>query len=810
MANNVKLTEQETINSDHYKTLFKQIIKHWHWFVISLIVFISLAYLKIKSSTPQYSNDLIMLLTAQKQGGQENYKDLMQFEKFDVQSNIEDELSVINSYPVINKTLKELNLSVSYYSKTGLITRELYQESPFTVMIDPEYSQPVGLMFEIEILSNERFKISTNSDKKIDLLNYSKNEITKTIKGLKLSKEFNFGDEIQLNDIKFKVLLNGVYNHESVGDSKLFFKFNDLEQLTYTYQKSLKIKRESLQSSIVTLTFTEGNPALVTVFLNKLANVYLDRNLDKKNQIANKTIKFIEGQISEVADSLGYTSNQLKDYRTKNSVMDIKDLSQRVNTQLRDLENQKAVLMVKKKYYDYIKEYFEANKELTDLLAPSALGVEDPQLTSLITQLTTANSERARLIDNKSFKNPQIPILNAQINNLKKTIVENINYIVNTSNITIVDINSRIEKLNQEVNNLPSIENKLIGIQRDFSLNDAIYTFLLTKRSEAQIARASNSSDYEIVAPANLGSANQVSPNGKMILLVAIFIGLLTPVGLVYLRISFDDSIKERRDIDKVTHFPHLGSIAKNDMSTQLPIFDYPKSLISESFRSVRTSLQFFHKGQPKQKILVTSAMSGDGKTFISMNLASAYSYYGKKTLLIEFDLRNPKINEYMGLDPAKGLSSFLINDARLEEIIQKTSIKNLDVITAGVIPPNPAELIASDNTKNMIEILQSIYDYIIIDSPPIGAVTDSYLLMEHSDANIFVVRLSHTNKKLFTSIMKDLEHKEISNITVLINDDEEKTQSSYYDNSGNKLSYIRKKLNTFKSLVKPASRRAI
>ena len=245
-------------------------------------------------------------------------------------------------------------------------------------------------------------------------------------------------------------------------------------------------------------------------------------------------------------------------------------------------------------------------------------------------------------------------------------------------------------------------------------------------------------------------------------------------------------------------------------MSTQLPIFDYPKSLISESFRSVRTSLQFFHKGQPKQKILVTSAMSGDGKTFISMNLASAYSYYGKKTLLIEFDLRNPKINEYMGLDPAKGLSSFLINDARLEEIIQKTSIKNLDVITAGVIPPNPAELIASDNTKNMIEILQSIYDYIIIDSPPIGAVTDSYLLMEHSDANIFVVRLSHTNKKLFTSIMKDLEHKEISNITVLINDDEEKTQSSYYDNSGNKLSYIRKKLNTFKSLVKPASRRAI
>jgi capsular exopolysaccharide synthesis family protein len=240
-----------------------------------------------------------------------------------------------------------------------------------------------------------------------------------------------------------------------------------------------------------------------------------------------------------------------------------------------------------------------------------------------------------------------------------------------------------------------------------------------------------------------------------------------------------------------------------------LPILDFPKSLISESFRSARTSLQFFHKGQPKQKILITSSMSGDGKTFISMNMAAAYSNYGKKTLLIEFDLRNPKIADYMGLDRIKGLTSYLINNARLEEIIQKTSIKNLDVIPAGEIPPNPVELIASDNTKNMIDILQSIYDYIIIDTPPLGLVTDSYLMMEHSDANIFVVRLNHTNKHLFSSLTKNLQQKEIANVAILVNNDENKTQSSYYDDSISKMSYFQRKLYTFKKLVRPVAKKA-
>ncbi|MDF1548984.1 MAG: polysaccharide biosynthesis tyrosine autokinase [Bacteroidales bacterium] len=806
MVKNPKSIEQETSAIDQYKTYFKLFIKNWHWIGLSLLISLMIGFLFTKSTTPQYKNSLTMLLSEKKRDNR-NSGDLMQFGMFDVQGNIEDELGVISSFPLVNKTLKELNLIVSYYSKTGFITSELYKDSPFTVMIEHGYSQPVEVMFELEIVSSDRFRISAKSEDKINLINYAKNERTGILETIDFNQEFGFGDEIQISNTKFKILLNGNYNSEVFENKKLFFKFNDLDYLTLVYQRSLKVERTSLQSALVTLEFKGGNSVLVSDFLNNLAVVYLDRNLEKKNQIANRTIQFIEGQISEVADSLGYTSDKLKNFRAKNNVMNIDYLSQSVNEQMLVLENQKAILMVKSKYYDYIKEYFENNKELTDLLAPSAMGVEDPQLTSLINQLTTANAERSLYLDGKSFKNPNLPNLNAKINNLKKTILENIDYIVNTSNITINDIDNRIAKLNREVYNLPSIEKELQIIQRDFSLNDAIYTFLLTKRSESQIARASNSPDYEIIVPSNRISAIKVAPNKKIILLAALFLGLMIPIGVIVISFNFNDSIFDKREVEKLSNFPIIGTIARNDKRSMLPILDAPKSMIAESFRSVRTSLQFFQKGLPKQKILVTSSMSGEGKTFIALNLAAAFSYYGKKTLLLEFDLRNPKIAEYMSLDGIKGLSSYLINDARLEDIIQKSHMKNLDIIPAGEVPPNPVELIASDNTQNLIEILQSIYEYIVIDSPPIGMVTDSYLIMDYSDANIFTVRLKYSDKKLFTSLLKDLEQKEIPNLGILINDDEEKTNSIYYDEEGGKVSYFMKKFNTFKTLIKSKKR---
>ncbi|MEN8121996.1 MAG: polysaccharide biosynthesis tyrosine autokinase [Bacteroidota bacterium] len=798
---NPKAFEQES-NIDFYKSIVKKLIKKWYYFVISLALTLSAGVYIQKSSPPVYRNNLAMLLAEERGNRNQNAGELMQFEMFDTQSTIDDEIGKIRSFPIINKTIRQLDLAVSYYIGKGLIMNDIYKNSPFIVLADPEISQPVDLYFSVEVISKNKFRIKAKSKEEVYLYNMANNKITGVLDRVDFSKEFSLGDEIVLKDSKFKILLTGNFSADRLIDEIYYFKFNNIEQLTYQYQGELSIERTSAQSSLVNLEIRSANSILATDFLNKLTEVYLGKNLEKKNLIAEKTIRFINNQISEIADSLFVTARDLETFRTHNKVMDINFLSQNVYTQMTQLEEQRAELVVKSKYYDYIKVYFENNQDLSDMLAPSSMGVDDPQLVTLINQLTDLNAQRSLYLDNRSVLNPAIPDLNARINNLKRTILENIDYIVNTSTITLNDIDYRIAKLNSQISRLPTTEKELINIRRKFDINDAIYTFLLEKRSEAEIARASNSPDYEVIDPAKLSSVKQVAPKSQMIYFSSFFLGLMIPIGLVFLLAAVNETVTDKRDVEKVTNYPLLASIARNDKRSMMPVTDFPKSLISESFRSLRTSLQFFHKNKNKRKFLVTSSVSGDGKTFVAINLAIAYSYFGKRTLLLEFDLRSPKIANYMNINNTRGLSSYLINDAKLEDIIQNTGINNLDIITSGELPPNPVELMASENTKNLMEILQSIYDYIIIDSPPIGIVTDSYLLMSYSDINVFTVRLNHTNKKLFASLMDDIEQKDIKNFGIVINDDEEQMQSSYYDSGDSGKSFIIKKMNTLWKLM--------
>jgi len=799
---NTKSIEQES-NVEFYKKLIKKFIKKWYLFIISLSISMGIGYFIYKSSSPIYRNNLIMLMSNENSNNFQGTGDLMQFEMFDIQNSIDDELGIIRSFPIINKTIRQLDLSVSYYIGDGLIIKDIYKGNPFVVIAEPTISVPVDLLFKVNFISNNKFTLEAKSKDFVYFYNLAENKIKRNIEHVDFSGEYSFGEEISFHKSKFKLLLNGNFNPEDLLDKDLYFKFNNIEQLTYAYQSELAIERVSSQSSLISLEIKTPNPILTTDFLNTLAQVYLEQNLEKKNKIATKTIEFIENQISEVADSLVVTAGNLESFRREHKVMDIDYLSQNVYTQLTQLQIQKSELILKSKYYDYIKEYFENNKDLSDLLAPSSMGVDDPQLVSLINQLTELNAKRSLYLDNKSLKNPEIPDLNAKITNLKRTILENINYIVTTSDITINDIDNRIAQLNKQISTLPTTEKELINIRRKFDLNDAIYTFLLQKRSEAEIARASNSPDYEVIDPAKHSSVRQVSPKKQMIYFSSFFLGLMVPVGFILLISTISENITERNDIEKATDLPILASIAKNDRKSMIPVANYPKSLIAETFRSLRTGLQFFRKDNEKHKFLVTSTFSGEGKTFISINLAVAYSYFGKKTLLLEFDLRNPKIANYMGLNNNLGLSSYLTNDASLDEIIQSSDVKNMDVITSGPLPPNPVELMASENTKSLMEILEAIYDYIIIDSPPIGVVTDSYLLFNYSDINIFTVRLNYTNKKLFTAQMEDIEQKGIQNFAIVVNDDEDLLQSSYYDKGTFEKSFFAKKWITFKKLVK-------
>ncbi|MEZ5194848.1 MAG: polysaccharide biosynthesis tyrosine autokinase [Bacteroidales bacterium] len=449
-----------------------------------------------------------------------------------------------------------------------------------------------------------------------------------------------------------------------------------------------------------------------------------------------------------------------------------------------------ARIVINQQYYDYIKNYFETNSDITDLIAPSSMEVQDPVLNQLIGEMLELNNQRMKYLNTSNQKNLFLKDLEIQINNLKNTILENIDYNYNRQAISLQDIESRMAKLNSQITMLPRTEREMIGMERQFKLNDAIYTFLLQKRAEAQIARASNAPDYEVIDEALYFRAGIISPNTKMNYAIAGLLGLFLPFIFILARDFLNNKIADIKDIELISDLPIIGQVLHNNFKSKAVIKDYPKSPLADSFRAIRTNVRFFAKDSDRMIILVTSSMSGEGKSFNSVNIASVYALLGKKTCLLGFDLRRPALYKDFELKNEKGITSYLINNAEIKDIIQKTQIDNLDLISAGPIPPNPVELIASERTKQFFEELKELYDFIIIDSAPVGAVTDSYLLFPYADINIFTIRHNYSNKEAVKNNLKNIQLKNIRNISILINDVKIKKnsygyayQSNYYSN---------------------------
>ena len=773
-------TEELFQNQVDYKALILKLFRHKKAFIISAAIALFAAFIVNKFSPPAYTNQTTMLLSQDKQNAFLESGNMMQgIGLFQGNQDIENEMQILKSFSVVNKAIKSLNLEVSYYLEEPVIPKldipftldvELYKASPLSIIIDQTHPQAVGTHFYIDPLSDTTFRISVNSESAY-LFDFGKDRGVGTIDSLNFAGKYKFGDPVSNKYFKFTVLLKRSINPEELEGGRLFFTLNHLNYMTLGYMNRLNVETVSQNSSFVNITLKGSNPAKVTDFLNALTKVYLEQNLEKKNRIALNTINFIDSQIQDVADSLTYTENKLQSFRSSHQVMDLNFQGQKIYEQMNQLQDQLSVLKMQKQYYEYIKKYFKENEDVNDLAAPSAMNIDDVQLNSLINQLMELNSERNNIVKGSAKKNLFLKNINTQIENLKTTILENINYSNNQLDIQIQEINSRMSDLNKEISRMPRTERELFGIERKFKLNDAIYTFLLQKKAEAQIARASNAPDYEVIDEAKFFMATQVAPRTNLNFLIALFIGLLIPLAYILARDFFNNKLVEPKDVEALTDLPIIGNILNNKMRSDTVIKDYPKSPIADSFRAVRTNLNFFAKGKEKLTILVTSSISGDGKSFCATNLASVYALFGKKTLLIGFDLRKPGLHLDFELLNDKGITSYLINEASITEIIQPTPIKNLDFIAAGPTPPNPMELIASEKTKELFENLKNRYDYIIIDSSPIGAVADSFLLVEHVDVSIFVTRLNYTVKDLITENLKNIERKNLSNFTVLIND---------------------------------------
>ena len=750
--------------------LINTIKKHWILIGICTIIGLSIAFIYNKLKTPVYDISSSLLISGENDNLSQIPTQIFQDMGFTPNNNnFQNELQLLRSTVLIGEALKNLNLQTSYYHKKLFKTAELYKNSPFIVVFNQNHPQPVDIKFKIKILDENTFRISADEED-VEIFLFSSNMVFQKIPKFELDETASFESTITSDYYDFKVILNENFSLEDYTPNKFIFIFHDPRNLAKTYKTALKVEPNDPESTLAILSMESTVPNKTIDFLNSLTDVYLGKSLDKKIHMSVKTVEYIDSQLNAIQDSLRNAEESLQRFRTSNQVMDISAKTGRIYDQLQELDRQKASLSVQYKYYEYINEYFEKNKEYSDLIAPSAMGIEDPLLNNMIQELLQLNAERVSLIDNNQEKSPYLKKLNIQIDNLKNTISENIKYIINTTEIALKDVESRIRQLNGEINKLPKTERELFGYERKFNLNDAIYTYMLEKRAEAEIAKASYLPDAEIVESADIAGSGPFTPRKKINLTLGLLLGFLFPYGVLKMISLTNNKVTDRNMVEKITDVPIIGQIYNNNKKVDQVVKAFPKSHVAESFRMIRSNLHYFVPSNASTTIAITSTFGQEGKSFISLNLGVSLASANYKTIILGFDLRKPRKFERLDINYSTGISSYLSNQANIEDIIQKTNIENLDIITSGEVPPNPSELIASSKTADLINILKENYNYIILDTPPIGLISDGYQLLNKADLNMYIVRQNHTLKNEFASVVNDLKEKQ-NNLCIVLND---------------------------------------
>ncbi len=744
-----------------YKKLLFDAISYWWLFAISIFLAFGVAYAIHRYSNPIYMATARLLM--EERGTEIPQSNMMEgFGLTPGQRNLDNQIAVLTSRNTVRKTIDQLNFNLSYVAAGRLKDTELYPNPPFIVHFDPAAYQLLGTPIYLTAVDSAHFMLSVQTDD-ITTIHYPEGAIQRAFGSLDFKKQYSYNEWVDLPWLRIKIENKGV---TLTDERSYFFMFHDPEKLTSYYSTLLSAVKANENSSIVNISVTGPNHQKNIDFLNALTSVFINANLDKKNQIATNTIRFIEEQLITISDSLAQKGAQLSTFRAKNQIQSVSSEAQLLLTHITELNNALSEKMLIRNYYNYLTTYFSNDSVLTRGVAPAVYPIDNPIIGSQINNILTLNNERLTLGGNR---NPFVEELDKQLKVAVNTLLEAIRNQTGIVENALERLGEERAEVERRLYQLPETERQLLGIERQFDLNNEVYTFLLRKRSESQIQKASNTSDHSVLEAPHF--AGQVSPQTKANNQKALFIGLLFPLLFIVLKQLLNTRIISSDEIEKLTTMPLIGHIMHNNKGENNVVISHPRSVITETFRRVRSRLEYMTSGEGSPIISVSSSMPGEGKTFCAINLAAVFALTGKKTILVGFDMRKPGLNKIIDYQDKPGLSQYLINAVTLEDVIQKSEQPSLDILPAGEIPPNPSELIGSKKTDELLSILKKRYDVIILDTPPMGVVADAYLLARKSDTLIFLARQSYTIREAFVQTIRQMSQEGITNIGVLFND---------------------------------------
>lgn len=701
---------------------------------------------------------------------QQIYKGLGFSSSYSSYEETASQMRVIQSSGMISRVMKKLPLEVSYFIVGRLKVTEFYKHLPFKVHTDERSSVNSETDFNLTLLDTNRFKLSYN------------------IGGQTKEHEFRFGELILDDGLYLRITNEGNLNAmtlKSLRQVNYMFKVMRKDQLISKYQKAISIRNLDY-TTIVEISLQDEIPERAEEVLSTLAEIYVESTLDNQIKINENTLNYIDKQLDEVTSIIYDIETELEDYKEVKSVLNLSHEEQTYFSRLTELDTKKREYENQISALEDLTTYLLLDESVEALIPPNVyVANTDPDLSLRIQELYNLRTEYIKSLENVTEKNVNANRELERIRVLKQDILRYIDAQSKALVQGIANLQIAIKEVESNIKNIPKTQRQILNIERRLVVNEELYSFLLSKRAETVIAKAAFIPQTKVIEEAR--SVGVVYPDKRKIHLTAIFGGLLLAAVLIFMRAFFFQKITSLGQLQTSTDLAVLGSIPKQkDFSkTYRLLSGSERSEVAQAFRALRTNLQYLAPNSDSKRVLVTSLLPGEGKTFVSVNIASVLAIADKKVLLMDFDLHKPRLAKAMELNNTKGVSTVLIGQATVEDVIQKTDLSSLDVITSGPTPPNASELILRPKLQEIFAYAEAHYEYIIMDTPPVSLITDALNLMRDVDVKVFVLNSRSTTKTSLDYIERLIDVNEVENATLILNEERVSKIDYYYSRYG-------------------------
>ncbi|WP_158824916.1 GumC family protein [Mucilaginibacter lacusdianchii] len=745
-------------------------LRHWKWFVLSLVIAMSAGYFYVRSQVALYSIRTDILIKDSKTTADETV--LQQLNINAPNTSIDNEILILKSLTLVEQVVDTLDLETSYFDKGHFKKRMLYKNAPATVKLLVPNSKSYGKEWSLQLLDSKRAL-------------------------------FN-GKPVAMNDTVQTDAGTLVITPATFLDKHLtYVTFNTVSAVAQQYINKLGVSPAAKGGNMLFIVTEDEVPQRGMDFLNTLVTEYMKASVEDKSQSIAQMLKFINDRLNDLAKELDVEESHVEDFKKQNNISDIDAQStalfNRINTNDAQIQQVDLQLVILKNI-----ERFLASPENADVTQPSMLGLQDQTVASMVSALGELKLKKQSLLRTVTENNPVVTTIDDQIISLKNSLHSTIPSVRSNLLTTRSELARQSSSFNVSLGNIPAKERGLINVMRQKTIKDNLFGFLLQKREETRLSLESTSSDSRIINKA-VSSGAPIKPVKSTLYAIFFIIGIGIPFAIIFIKEFLNNTVRRKSDITKVTQVPILAQISHSVDTQPLVIVTDPRSMVSEQIRGLRTNLQFLASGKNSKVILFTSSISGEGKSYLSLNLGASLALAGQKVIILEFDLRKPKLLSTLNLQKNVGLSEYLIDKANYQDIVRPIpDAENFYLIESGTIPPNPAELLTKKSLGDLIEQLRKEYDYILIDAPPVGLVTDAQILSQHADITFFLVRHNFTLKKHITLLNEIFLKKVFKNINIIFNSVEQgglgygygygyRYDYSYYGESKSKPSFLQR-----------------